>query len=148
MILNFLFPESKVVGCPFFGVKNFIPFGSVERGLRSIAPIFVLATSLMAKIQNFKPLKQDIYKQYVLKWLSAFVWRLHGYLDKCVFNGAFYKENAKQSSRIYCVPFVVSSILRWLVYWNDSRCLLWAERAKEIQHYCWGYRICLILRST
>jgi len=52
MILNFLFPESKVVSSPFFGFKNFIPFGSVVRGLGSISPVFVLATSLVAKIQR------------------------------------------------------------------------------------------------
>lgn len=73
MILNFMFPESKFVSFSFFGVKNFIPFGSVERVLRSIVPIFVLATTLVAKIQNFKSLKQDIFKQYVQKWLSVFV---------------------------------------------------------------------------
>jgi hypothetical protein len=59
MILSFFFPESKVVSCPFFGFKNFIPFGSVKWGLGSIAPVFAQATSLVAKIQIFKSLHQD-----------------------------------------------------------------------------------------
>jgi len=83
MILSFMFPESKFVSCPFFGVKNFCSISLRRDGVEIDRPIlrpsYVTCGQntefLVIKARHIQTVRSEVAQCFCVKvtWLSRSV---------------------------------------------------------------------------